>query len=70
MKSVIQQNKLLFFINPQLWNDAEEIMPSYWSSNYFSLAPGEKISLTVSCPKALTLKKPHLKVEGWNISAP
>jgi Exo-beta-D-glucosaminidase Ig-fold domain len=43
-------------------------MPSYWSSNYFSLAPGEKISQTVSCRKALILKKPHLKVEGWNVS--
>ncbi len=61
--------QLAFFINPQLWNDVEEIMPSYWSSNYFSLAPGEKLTLIVSCPKALTLKIPHLKLEGWNISA-
>jgi beta-galactosidase/beta-glucuronidase len=61
--------KLAFFINPQLWNDVEEIMPCFWSANYFSLAPGEKIMLTVGCPKALSSKKPVLKLEGWNISA-
>ena len=61
-------NQLAFFINPQLWNDVGEIMPSYWSCNYFSLAPGEKITLIVTCPKALALKKTRLKLEGWNIS--
>jgi Exo-beta-D-glucosaminidase Ig-fold domain/Glycosyl hydrolases family 2/Glycosyl hydrolases family 2, TIM barrel domain len=61
--------QLAFFINPQLWNDTEEIMPSYWSANYFSLAPGEKITLTVSCPKSLYYTKPRLKMEGWNLQA-
>jgi len=60
--------KLAFFINPQLWNDVEEIMPCFWSANYFSLAPGEKIRVSVSCPRALSIKKPVLKMEGWNIS--
>jgi hypothetical protein len=60
--------QLAFFINPQLWNGTEEIMPSFWSANYFSLAPGEKIALTASCPKPLSTKKPVLKLEGWNIS--
>jgi Exo-beta-D-glucosaminidase Ig-fold domain/Glycosyl hydrolases family 2/Glycosyl hydrolases family 2, sugar binding domain/Glycosyl hydrolases family 2, TIM barrel domain len=58
---------LAFFINPQLWNDQEEIMPTFWSSNYFSLAPGEKIIITASCPEALAQKKPVLRMEGWNI---
>lgn len=61
--------QLAFFINPQLWNDVEEIMPSYWSANYFSLAPGEKITLTVSCPKSLSFTRPNLKMEGWNLQA-
>ena len=59
--------QLAFFINPQLWNGQEEIMPTFWSANYFSLAPGEKMVVTASCPKILTLKSPILKLEGWNL---
>jgi beta-galactosidase/beta-glucuronidase len=59
--------QLAFFINPQLWNDEGEIMPSFWSANYFSLAPGEKITVTASCPRALSQKKTILKLEGWNV---
>ena len=58
--------KFAFFINPQMWNEAEEIMPSFWSANYFSLAPGKKIMLTVRCPRALSSKKSFLRLEGWN----
>jgi hypothetical protein len=61
--------RLAFFINAQLWNDREEIMPSFWSANYFSLAPGEKIQVSVSCPVGYALKKPILKLEGWNVVA-
>ena len=57
-----------FFVNPQLWNESEEIMPTFWSSNYFSLAPGEKITVIARCPKLLSVKKPLLKLDGWNIS--
>ncbi len=60
--------QLAFFINPQLWEDGEEIMPSFWSSNYFSLSPGEKTMVTVSCPAVLSSKNPLLKLEGWNTS--
>jgi hypothetical protein len=60
--------QLAFFINPQLWNEGEEIMPSFWSANYFSLAPGEKIIVTVSCPDALSGNKPTLKMDGWNVN--
>ncbi len=60
--------ELAFFINPQLWNEGEEIMPSFWSANYFSLAPGEKIIVTVSCPVALSGNKPTLKMDGWNVN--
>jgi beta-galactosidase/beta-glucuronidase len=60
--------QLAFFINPQLWNDGEEIMPSLWSANYFSLAPGEKIIVTVSYPVALSGNKPTLKMDGWNVN--
>jgi exo-1,4-beta-D-glucosaminidase len=69
--------KLAFFLNPQLTKGGEEILPSYWSVNYFSLAAGESITVTVSCPEE-ALKgaggtggsvKPslQLKLEGWNV---
>ena len=61
--------QLAFFINPQLWNGGEEIMPTFWSNNYFSLSPGEKMVVTASCPARLSGKFPMLKLEGWNTSA-
>jgi hypothetical protein len=61
--------RLAFFINPQLWSGGEEIMPVFWSNNYFSLAPGEKMQITASCPPQLSGKSPVLKLEGWNTSA-
>jgi exo-1,4-beta-D-glucosaminidase len=60
--------QLAFFLNPQLWNDHEEVMPTFWSNNYFSLSPGEKIVVTASCPAALAPQRPVLKLEGWNTS--
>jgi len=41
---------LAFFIRPQLMLGREEILPSYWTSNYFTLAPSETTTVTVSCP--------------------
>jgi hypothetical protein len=61
--------QLAFFINPQLWNEKEEIMPTFWSANYFSLAPGEKMNVTARCPGQLSGKKMLLKLEAWNLSA-
>ncbi len=60
---------IAFFVNPQLMNKGEEILPSYWSKNYFSLAPHESVTVTVSCP--LSKIDAHapvmLKTEGWNV---
>jgi len=61
--------QVAFFINPQLWNEQEEIMPTFWTSNYFSLAPGEKIIVSATCPGVLSQKKPLLKMEAWNVPA-
>jgi beta-galactosidase/beta-glucuronidase len=61
-------NKLAFFVNPRLMSGEEEVTPSFWSANYFSLAPGESIKLTLGCPpEALSGGKAWLKVEGWNV---
>jgi hypothetical protein len=61
-------DKLAFFINPRLMSGEEEVTPCFWSANYFSLAPGESIKLTIGCPpEALVKGKAWLKVEGWNV---
>ncbi len=62
-------NKMAFFIRAQLMTDDEEILPSFWSGNYFSLAPGESKSITVSCPEnKLQNIKPTIKISGWNVN--
>jgi Exo-beta-D-glucosaminidase Ig-fold domain/Glycosyl hydrolases family 2/Glycosyl hydrolases family 2, TIM barrel domain/Beta-galactosidase jelly roll domain len=62
-------NKLAFFIRPQLVSDGEEILPGYWSENYFTLAPSETTTAKVSCPAAvLNGKNPEIKISGWNVN--
>jgi len=59
--------QLAFFINPQLMINNEEMMPSFWSQNYFSLSAKETITVTVSCPIAnLKGMQPVLVTSGWN----
>jgi len=61
-------DKIAFFIRPQLMSGNEEILPSFWSQSYFTLAPGEKTAVIVSCPSALLQGgDPVLKVSGWNV---
>ncbi len=62
-------NKLAFFIRPQLMAAGEEVLPSYWTSNYFTLAPSETTTVSVSCPKVtLDGKNPVIKISGWNVN--
>jgi hypothetical protein len=61
-------DRIAFFINPQLVAEGEEIAPSLWSDNYFTLTPKGSLTITVSCPSAaLSHGKQSLKVDGWNI---
>src|ERR1700722_5104700 len=61
--------RLAFFLNPQVIRDGEEVLPSYWADNYFSIPGGESITVKVSCPAAeLTGAVPQLRLEGWNIA--
>jgi hypothetical protein len=63
-------NKLAFFIRPQLIADGEEILPSFWSANYITLAPSESTIVSVSCPiEKLTREAPVIKISGWNVDA-
>jgi exo-1,4-beta-D-glucosaminidase len=60
--------KLAFFVRPQIISCGEEVLPSLWSKNYFSLAPGESTTVRVTCPLAkLGDTEPVLKVSGWNV---
>jgi hypothetical protein len=62
-------DKLAFFIRPQLMVGEEEVLPSYWTANYFTLAPSETATVTVSCPVIqLNGKKPGIKISGWNVN--
>ena len=62
-------SQLAFFLNPQVIKDGEELLPSYWSDNYFSIPAGQSVTVKVSCPVALTGPAPDLRLEGWNIPA-
>ncbi len=61
--------QLAFFLNPQVMSGDEEIMPCFWSDNYFSLAPGESRTVTVRVPTALMKGKTQILVSGWNVEA-
>ncbi|MDE3182454.1 MAG: beta galactosidase jelly roll domain-containing protein [Bacteroidota bacterium] len=59
---------LAFFINPQIIENGKEILPSFWSDNYFSLSPNESTTVTVSIPNAkIAIGKTQLAVSGWNV---
>jgi hypothetical protein len=61
-------NRVAFFIRPQLMAEDNEVLPSFWSGNYFTLAPAESTTLTVSCPlHILGDNIPMIKVSGWNV---
>jgi hypothetical protein len=63
-------NKIAFFIRPQLLADGEEVLPSYWSSSYFTLAPMETATISVSSPLVGLIGKNHvLKISGWNVNS-
>lgn len=60
--------KLAFFVHPQLMINGEEVMPAYWTDNYFTLAPGESTKVTVSVPlEKLKGHIPEVVVDGWNV---
>ncbi len=63
-------SKLAFFLNPSIrrLDSGEEVLPSFWSDNYFSILPGESKPIFVQVKGIDRLKKGmYLKVEGWNL---
>ena len=60
-------DKVAFFVRSQIMINEEEVLPSFWSANYFTLAPEESITLTVSYPvDKSSAGISSLKVSGWN----
>jgi len=61
-------DRLAFFINPQVLKNGKEILPSFWSDNYFSLAANESLTINVSVPnEKIKDAKLQLSVSGWNV---
>jgi hypothetical protein len=61
--------RIAFFIRPQLMLNGDEVLPTYWSCSYFTLAPGESTTLMVSCPaEKIAAPGAVLKVSGWNVA--
>ncbi len=68
VKFTNNSDKLAFFVRPLLFDNGEEVLPSYWSASYFSLAPGESINVTVSASTSkLVSKKQEIRIDGWNL---
>jgi hypothetical protein len=65
----VNSSKILaFFLNPQVMCGGAEVMPSFWSDNYFSLPPGESTTVTVSVPVEKVHGPLSLVTEGWNLA--
>ena len=63
-------NSPAFFIHLSVLKDhmGEEVLPSFWSDNYFSLLPGEEKIIRVKFkPEQLENATPYLLIEGWNL---
>ena len=50
--------------------NGESVLPIFWDDNYFSLFPGEEITIKGHFAKVdLDGAKPVLKISGWNVKA-
>jgi hypothetical protein len=60
-------NQVAFFVRPQLMSNNEEVLPSYWSASYFTLAPHETMNINVSAPLNKLGANASLTVSAWNV---
>lgn len=68
LKVTNKSSKLAFFIRPRLMAGEGEVLPSFWSGSYFSLAPGESTMITVRCPEAeIRNRRTWITIGGWNV---
>ena len=62
-------DQLAFFVRPQLWNKGDEVMPAFWSSSYFTLAPHESTEVEVRAGlDVLEGYKPSIMISGYNVA--
>ncbi len=69
VKVTNNSDKIAFFIRPQLMTEGEEVLPSYWTGGYFTLAPSESVTVSVSCPVEVFHGLPDIRISGWNVEA-
>ena len=63
-------SSVAFMVHPRLsrGKGGDDVVPVFWSDNYFSLLPGEKKSVTVQFDSSLLAgATPELVVDGWNL---
>lgn len=61
---------LAFFVNPILTRgpDGDEVLPTFWSDNYFSILPGETRTVVAYADRfRLEGEAAHVRLEGWNV---
>ncbi len=69
MRITNTRDQIAFFVNPRITSGGAEVLPSYWSSNYFTLSPKDYMDVTVTVPlNEGELKNPRILVDGWNIN--
>jgi exo-1,4-beta-D-glucosaminidase len=59
-----------FMVHPRLTRGkgGDDVVPVFWSDNYFSLLPGEKESVSATFnPASLSGEEPRIIVDGWNV---
>jgi exo-1,4-beta-D-glucosaminidase len=70
---VLVENKgdnVAFMVHPRLTRGkgGEDVVPVFWSDNYFSLLPGEIKTVIARCARSSAAgSTPELAVDGWNI---
>ena len=63
-------DNVAFMVHPRLTRGqgGEDVVPVFWTDNYFSLLPGEKKSVSVTFDAAsLAGAEPQIIVDGWNV---
>lgn len=63
-----ESSNVATFLNCQLFSAGEEVMPSYWTANYITLAPGESAVLELKAPsEKLNEKDLSITLDGINV---
>lgn len=67
LKCTNNSGELAFFTRARLLNDGEDVLPSYWTDNYFTISPGESINVTVSASADMVNGDKEILLKGWNV---